>query len=251
MPQDNDENLMEALKEHMRKEREENQKKEYIVWCETHATLPADYALQLKPGLVAEIELAPMRWMRLGLELIESAKGTTPIQLMGGNAGPPMQTYLPYPVFQAGTEIFMKGMFLAQYAECRVVESRDYVAIDVRGKYKKMLKNLGHDLLKIVEELKKIPLYNEEGNITRFLQVISGVIRKFYYPLTEEDAAWGNARYPRRFYDDAKAEAHADQFKSYPEQWPLVLLFKDAMPRIDQLWGITAGLAKRAKEGKL
>jgi hypothetical protein len=182
MPQENDDNLLEALNEHMRKEREQKQKEEYASWCETHATVPGDYAPQLKLGLVAEIELAPMRWMRLGLELIESAKGTTPIQLMGGIAGPPMQTYLPYPVFQAGTEIFLKGMFLAQFDECRVVESRDYVAIDVRKKYQKILRNLGHDLLQIVEELQKVPLYQAEGNITRFLQVISGVTDTSRFP---------------------------------------------------------------------
>jgi hypothetical protein len=60
MPQENDDNLLEALNEHMRKEREQKQKEEYASWCETHATVPADYAPQLKPGLVAEIELAPM-----------------------------------------------------------------------------------------------------------------------------------------------------------------------------------------------
>jgi hypothetical protein len=251
MDKEKDEQLMDALHEHMRKERAREQKEEYAAWCNTHAQLPTDYAPQLRPGLVADIELAPMRWMRLGLELIESAKGTTPIQLFDGVAGPPMQTYLPYPVFQAGTEVFLKGMWLAQNAECRVVESGDYVAIDVRKRYQVLLRKLGHDLLQIVEELEKVLLYREEGNIARFLKVISGVTRRFYYPLTEDDAAWANARYPRRFYDDAKAEAHADQLKSYPEQWPLVLLFRDTMPRVDRLWGITEGLARRAKKGEL
>lgn len=84
-----------------------------------------------------------------------------------------------------------------------------------------------------------------------FLRIVSGVTRTFYYPLTDEDAAWGHARYPRRFYDDANKVAHADQFKSYPEQWPLVVLFEDTILRIDRLWGITEGIAQRAREGKL
>ena len=114
-----------------------------------------------------------------------------------------------------------------------------------------LLRKLGHDLIQIVEELQKVPLYGEEGNIARFLKVISGVTRSFYYPLTEDDAAWANARYPRRFYDDAKGEAHADMLKTYPEQWPLVLLFKDTIHRVDRLWGITEGLANRARKGTL
>ena len=105
-------------------------------------------------------------------------------------------------------------MWLAQYADCRVVESNDYVAIAVRKNYQMLLRKLGHDLIQIVEELQKVPLYGEEGNIARFLKVISGVTRSFYYPLTEDDAAWANARYPRRFYDDAKGEAHADMLKT-------------------------------------
>ena len=41
MPQENDDNLLEALNEHMRKEREQKQKEEYASWCEAYATLPS------------------------------------------------------------------------------------------------------------------------------------------------------------------------------------------------------------------
>ena len=46
-----------------------------------------------------DIELQPLRWMRLGILLLQSRKGVAPIQLAGGFEGPPMKTYLPYPVF--------------------------------------------------------------------------------------------------------------------------------------------------------
>jgi hypothetical protein len=246
-----DEDLVKALHEHIMKEQERKQKKEYADWREVHAKLPSDYAPQLKPGFVADIELQPMRWMRSGLELIESAKGTTSIQLFDGKKGSPMQTYLPYPVFQAATEIFLKGMLLAQHENCRVVEASDYVPPETRKEYYLYLKKLGHDLLGIISELQQIKLYSEEENISDFLKIISGVTRRYYFPLTEDDKAWGHARYPRRFYDDTKADGHADGLKSYPEQWPLVLLFQDMISRVDRLWGITEGLAKRAKEGSL
>ena len=162
-----------------------------------------------------------------------------------------MQTYLPYPVFQAGTEIFLKGMWLAQHTECQPIGCSDYVTPELRKKYQRQLKGLGHDLLGLVSVLEQVPLYREEGSVSRFLKIISGVTREYYYPLTEDDAAWGHARYPRRLYDDAKKEGHADQLKRYPEQWALLLLFQDTIQRVDKLWGITEGLAKRARAGKL
>jgi hypothetical protein len=64
------------------------------------------------------------------------------------------------------------------------------------------------------------PLYQAEGNVVRFLRVISGVSRKDYYPVTEDDRAWAHARYPRRFYNDSKSDAGATS--AHPEQWPLV-----------------------------
>ncbi len=235
----------------MKKDREREQARQYATWCDQFAAVPADYTPRLKEGLKPEIELAPMRWMRLGLDLIKSAHGTTPIQLFDNKEGPQLQTFLPYPVFQAGTEVFLKGMWLATHAECRNVEASDYVPSDTRKMYQKSLKLLGHDLLRIITALEQEPLYREEANVAKFLKIISGVTRTFYYPLTEEDAAWAHARYPRRFYDDTNKVAHADQFKSYPEQWTLVLLFEDTLHRVDRLWGITAGLAKRARNGNL
>ncbi|MCX6900408.1 MAG: hypothetical protein NT105_17145 [Verrucomicrobia bacterium] len=229
--------LMEEVLNLMRTDINKKQETEYAHWCETFAQLSPDRVLQLTPGLVTDIELQPSRWMRSGLELIESAKGTAPIQLCDGRKGPPMQTYLPYPVFQAGTELFLKGMWLVQHDECRDINSSSYVAVNIRNKYRAALKSLGHDILRIVSALEQVQRYHEDANIACFLKIISGVTRHYYYPLTADDKAWANARYPRRFYDDKKREAHADQSKSYPEQWPLVLLFRDAISHVDRLWG--------------
>ena len=95
------------------------------------------------------------------------------------------------------------------------------------------------------------PLYQAQGNVVRFLKVISGVFRKDDYPVTEDDRAWAHARYPRRFYNDSKVDAGADGLKTYPEQWPLVVLFQGTFQRIDRLLGITEGLAARARRGDL
>lgn len=105
--------LLDAVRDHMKKDREREQAQEYLKWREHFAAVPSDYSPKLKDGLVPEVELAPMRWMRSGLDLIKSAHGTVPIQLSDGEVGPPLQTFLPYPIFQAGTEIFLKGMWLA------------------------------------------------------------------------------------------------------------------------------------------
>lgn len=243
--------LSNSLYEHMAKERAKAQDRDYLNWCNELARLPPKYAPKLKGGLIADIELQPMRWMRAGLDLIQSAKGILQVHMPDGTTAPAMQTYLPYPVFQAGTEIFLKGMWLAPLEECRVVGWDDYVPAEVREKYRSQLKNLGHDLLDIIERLQKIPLYQEEGNISCFLRIISGVTRQHYYPLTENDSAWGHARYPRRFYNDVKEVARADQMKTYPLQWLLERLFVDTMHRVDRLWGITKGLAKRVMERRL
>ncbi len=227
--------------------------KEFLDWCVELAALPEDYELKLKDGVKADIELQPFRWMSHGLDLLRSSKGIGAVQLMNGRQGPFLDSYLPYQVFQMGTEIFLKGMWLCQFDDCRHLAHEGYVGADKRRNYVERLKNdLGHDLLKIIATNREIPRYQADPTTMRFLKIVEGVVRCFYFPLYQADKRgnhWAHSRYPKRFYKDTDQEGCAAALQSYPRQWLIVKLFEPMETHVDHLWQLRAGLlAHRGKK---
>ena len=239
--------LMRLMEQDARKERKRN----FEAWCNELEGLPADFELKLKNGLQADLELQPFRWMGLGLDLLQSSKGTFAVQHFDGRQGPFLDSYLAYPVFQMGTEIFLKGMWLCQFEECRSLGDRAYIDAAKRRHYIERLKNeLGHDLLRCIAANRQITQYQDEADIMRFLKIVEGIVRRFYFPLYEADKRgrhWAHSRYPKRFYKDSAQEGRADAFQSYPQQWMIVELFEPMEKRIDRLWQLRAGLAAQIK----
>lgn len=228
-----------------RKERE----KCFAAWCGELEALPGDFELKLKDGLKANLELQPFRWMSHGLDLLQSSKGTLTVQHMDGQQGPFLDSFLAYPVFQMGTEIFLKGMWLCQFDDCRDLAQHGYIDQARRMECAKRLTNeLGHDLLKIIAANRQLPKYQADATVTRFLKIVEGIVRRDYFPLYVADkkgSHWAHSRYPKRFYNDSTKEGHADSFQSYPQQWAIVQLFKPMEKHIDRLWQLRAGLIAR------
>jgi len=131
-----------------------------------------------------DIELQPLRWMRLGILLLQSRKGVAPIQLAGGFEGPPMKTYLPYPVFQLATGVFLKGIWPCQFPECRTLQDHSYVNVTAReARFKQLQNRLGHDLARILNEVRKIHKYRKNAPSMRFFDLIERIVALYYFPL--------------------------------------------------------------------
>lgn len=143
------EGVMRAILERNQREDEEDFQK----FCDQLLSLPRNLEFMPKENFVADVELQPWRWLSLGIDLLQSRKVTRYVELADGIQGPPMSSYLPYPVFQMATEIFLKGMWLYQYPDCRTIKDSSYVDPDARNNYLQRLgrRGLGHDLLKIIE----------------------------------------------------------------------------------------------------
>jgi hypothetical protein len=237
----------------MRLIQEENRRQEeaeFHAWYADLLALPPDYELKLKNGWKADIELQPLRWLDRGISLIQSAKVSGHIQLAHDVQGPPTGSFLPYPVFQSGTEIFLKGMWLCQYEDCRLSTYSFYIEPAKRKEYLSQLKNtLGHNLIKIIGMIKAISKYQEDAASREFLKVVEAIVRRDYFPLFEADAKggeWASSRYPKRFYNDATLQAGADSLSHYPEQQFVAKVFNDAKQHIDELWGLHALLSAKA-----
>lgn len=228
--------------------REQNRKEEnaaFADWCSALESIPGDYEQRLKEGFLAETEYQPFRWMDLGLDILKGATVTGYVALMNGKRGEPLSSYLTYPVFQMGTEIFLKGMWLCQHDDCRALAQKTYMPVATRLEYEERLKKLGHDLFGIIEAVREIDKYRTDAPSMRFLKIVEGIIRHSYFPLYKADKSkgrWAHARYPKRFYDDARKEGRADVLKSYPEQQFVLRLFEEMAGRIEPLWRIRRGL---------
>lgn len=248
---DNDLNptVLRVIKERNRRENE----KDFAAWCDYLVILPANFELKPKDDFKADIELQPLRWMDSGIDLIQSSKVLVNIQLPGGVEGPPLSSYLPYPVFQMGTEIFLKGMWLCQYRNCRLLAEASYVDGEKRQRHFENLKSLSHDLIKIIDAVRKIPKYRGDAWAIRFLKIVEGIIRRYYFPLYQADrwTRWADSRYPKRFYNDSAREARADNFKSYPQQVVVAKLFQEAEQRINRLWNLRDELSSRTKSARV
>jgi hypothetical protein len=151
-----------------------------------------------------------------------------------------------------GTELFLKGMWLCQFDDCRKVAHSDYVAEATRRNYAQGLRNLGHDLLKIIGELRLVGNYINSPSVLTFLARIEAIVRNFYFPLYAADKhsrEWANSRYPKRFYNDSNASGRADAFQSYPEQRLIVRLFEPIEAELDKIWLLRNGLLIRGAQG--
>ena len=145
--------IMQRIQEQNRREEEA----EFNAWHADLVALPSDFKRKLENGWKADIELQPLRWMDRRLTLIQSAKVTGYVQLANGVQGPPIGSFLPYPVFQSGAEIFLKGMWLCRHEDCRLLGFSSFMEPDNRKKYLDELKNsLGHNLIKIIKAIRTI-----------------------------------------------------------------------------------------------
>lgn len=220
--------------------RQAKQKKDadYLKWCNDFSSLPKNSGRELKDGLVAGVELQPSRWIQHGLDLIGSRRAFGVVQMMGGIAGPDLRSFLPYPVFQMGAEIFLKGMWLYQHEECRSVHEKTYVAPHRREHFGKELKKISrtHNLLEIIAQVELISVYSQDQQLTRFLKIVAGISMTFYQPVTQSNSRWADERYPKRFYCDLSKSGHADAHHSYPEHWPIARLFAEAADQIEFVW---------------
>lgn len=203
-----------------------------------------------KPGFKVDTDLQPLRWLENGRDLIQSAKGTISVQYSSGVPGPPLNTYLPYPVFQMGAEIFLKGMWLCQFEECRNLRDHDWITSEKRKDYREQLKDLGHDLLAITTEVRQIDRFSESVPVCEFLTILNAVVRDYYFPLyeaTRKGSNWAYARYPKRFYNDSAKTASANSLRRFPDQSLLRRAFDDAFDEIERIWKLRANLAARSR----
>ncbi|MBI3876137.1 MAG: hypothetical protein HY300_09325 [Verrucomicrobia bacterium] len=233
-----EDSLINEVVDVIRKQERSRREVEYLSWCDRFASTPSDFIKTLKDGLVAHVELQPGRWIQHGLDLIGSRKASGTIQLFSGEEGPDLRSFLPYPVFQMGAEVFLKGMWLYQYAECRNCTGNSYFTPDVRADFLKRIKAISrtHDLLEILNKVEAIDAYFRDAQLSRFLKIVAGVAKEFYFPVTDSDWRWADERYPKRFYNDSTKVGKADAYKSYPEQRPIARLFAEAAERLEFVW---------------
>jgi hypothetical protein len=188
------------------------------------------------------------------MDLAESRKVTGRVQLAGATEGPEISSYLPYPVFQMATEIFLKGMWLCQFEDCRTLTHSSYIDHKTRENYLTQLgpKGLGHDLIKIVNEVRKIPEYAKNAPTLKFLDLIERTVRYYYFPPYRADRArnWAYARYPKRVYNDVTRQSRAESFKSYPHAKWIARLFRGMEADADRIWSLRADLSDKMKQSR-
>jgi hypothetical protein len=234
----NDDSLAVKVMDVINRQAKQKKDADYRKWCDDFASLPDNSGRALKDGLIAGVELQPSRWIQHGLDLIGSRRASGTVQLTGGIAGPDLRSFLPYPVFQMGAEIFLKGMWLYQHEECRSVHEKTYVAPQRREYFGKELKGISrtHDLLEIIGHVKSIAVYSQNERLSLFLKIVAGISKKFYQPVTQSKSPWADERYPKRFYGDSSKVGHADAHRTYPEHWPIARLFAEAADQIEFVW---------------
>lgn len=240
--------LQEALMRVVNERNQRNDEREFQQFCQYLLSLPADLELRPKDNFKADIELQPLRWMNLGIELLRSRRVTGHVQLANGVQGREIGGYLRYPIFQMGTEIFLKGMWLCQFADCRQLNHSSYVDEAKRNKYRESLRNLTHDLLRIIDALGQIPQYACSESAMRFLHLVEELIRAFYFPPYEADqrSRWTDSRYPKRVYDDVTRQARAESCQSFPRAEWIERIFRTMEADADRIWQLRAGLSRKS-----
>ena len=86
-----------------REQNEVEEEKAFKNWCEHLLAQPRDLKFRPEQGFEVDVELQPLRWLRLGIDLGESRKVTGRAQLDYEIEGPEISSYLAYPIFQMGT----------------------------------------------------------------------------------------------------------------------------------------------------
>jgi hypothetical protein len=149
-------------------------------------------------------------------------------------------------------EIFLKGMWLCKFPDCRRLNDRSYVDWRRRVEIFRQLgsKELGHDLVKIIDEIRKIPKYNKNAGSVRFLALVEKTIRYYYLPLSQgaKRDEWTANRYLKRFYDDEAGRSRATFLESFPPAGWIEKLFKKMEQRAIRLWKLHRHLSKRHGE---
>lgn len=204
-------------------------------------------------GFVVDTEFQPLRWMRAGLELLKTGIPSYPRKLVHLEAADPTSSYLPYATFQMGSEIFLKGMWLCQFPECRSLAHTGFVDPETRARHRNELKELGHDLLKIVSKLSEVPKYAGDTESVRFLNHLKGIIHRYYFPVHSATSPdWASARYPKRFYRVDSRHGTADAVMEFPGNRLVFRLFNSVFKHIDgHLWKLTTGLMEKGMVGDL
>lgn len=221
----------------------------FKAWCDEMIATPRTWAPTLRGGYVADVELQPHWWLREGVDLIECQHIDSQVAMFEGQKGPVMQSHLPFAVFLAAVEAFLKGMYLCRFPECRRIAAHGYIRPARRAHHVEVLKGFGHHLPSLIAALRRVKAYRTDAACTRFLAIIDGVVRRFYFPLRDADKKWGwaTARYPKRFYNDATRDGRSDGLRTFPQQGYIETLFKSMERHLDNKWNLRRGLIERRK----
>jgi hypothetical protein len=141
-------------------------------------------------------------------------------------------------------------MWLCQFEECRRLTHSSYIDREVRAKRFEELQALGHDLIEIVNQVRKIPEYANDTGALRFLGLIERIVRCYYFPPYRADKTrnWADARYPKRIYNDITQESQAESFKTYPPAKWISKLFRQMQLDADRIWSLRAALSEQSKQ---
>ena len=242
-----DGDLEDAIRKLFEERRAETNEKAYKQWCDEVAAISTTYETLPKARWLIDQEFQPMRWLSHGLHILKLSSGSmgAPSDL---ERSPYLVPLLPYAVFQIGAELFLKGMWLCQFTDCRELSHKGHLEPVRREELAKKIKSLGHDLLKLIEANRQIAPYKSSPEIIRFLTVTEGVVRFFYYPIYETSKRdWASSRYPKRFYDDATQEGASDSLKEYPPTSHVIRLFEEAEKKVDDIWSLRKSLASKTQ----
>jgi hypothetical protein len=236
--------LTDELKAHFKASEAKRRAKKVEAWCDALGRTSSRFRPRLKGGFTAGVELQPLRWLAEGMAILRSANVLSRVQLMDGRQGESMQSILPYPVFLAGTELFLKGMWLCRFPACRRVARNSYVSEPFRRRINRQLRNQNHDLLKLISLLKRVARYRADPATLRFLHRVSTIVRQFYLPIDKANRAWSwaAARYPIRLYNDQARTGRANALQSFPDQRLVIDLFGPMERHLDELWQLRPGL---------
>ena len=244
-----DDSLIADVKKIFADREKQRNAKEIAAWCAEVEATPRSWKPALKAGYVADMELQPHWWLSEGVTLINCRHVDGEVELMDGAKGPVFSSHLPFPVFLAAAESFLKGMHLCRYPECRRIASRGYIQVKRREKYLRIMKDFGHHLPNLIKANKRIKAYRTDVECMQFLNRLDALVRRFYYPLhaADKNYGWATARYPKRFYNDQTKHGAADGLRSFPQQEFVARLFKAMERYLDKKWSLRRGLIERRK----
>jgi len=238
-----------AVKRIIREKNQQESDDEFEQWCAHLDATDPNTKLTLNEDWDADIELQPHRWLSAGMDIIKSGLVLSRVRNMDGSDGVPLQCVLPYPIFLSGTELFLKGMILCQYPECRRVAQIGYADTKKRRKYDVIVREYGHNLPALIAANRQIKQHKSDKVCMRFLERLDALVRIYYFPLfaSDQNHGWSIARYPKRFYDDHFKKGSADGLKIYPPHDLVVRLFEQMERYLNRKWRLRLTLLDRRK----